>query len=197
MNAESYDSSPKPQPLREIRDLLGVHLRNGAPCEIVYDHNGDVCTVECFVASVHVDFMIQGRIFQTSWINGWTALRLNSIIRVNLTNDAGFILRAMMANGTPVPLLPPVDFDTFQEFLNGVCDTFKIITTDDDPSLTHPSAAGTILEVNLESITIRAMSTQGFWNSEPHTIDLKHITHVVFGGKYERTLQRIAELPDT
>ncbi|MEM7314050.1 MAG: hypothetical protein AAF497_12960 [Planctomycetota bacterium] len=119
------------------------------------------------------------------------------MIRVNPTGDADFILRAMKANGTTIPLAPPLKCDTFHNFLSSVWDKFKIVTTGDDPALLHPSAAGIILKVDKDSITIRAMSTQGFWEAEPHKIKLRHITYVVFGGKYEEMLEQIAKLPDT
>lgn len=194
---DDLDFRPKAQSPSELRELLGKYLREGTPCEILYDHNNEVCHVECFVASVHSDFVVLARIYQTSWINGWKALRLKSLIRVNPTEDADFIRRAMAANQISLPLPSPIDSGTFKDFLRSVCEKFPIILTDDDPTLLHPSAAGTILDVNSHSITIRAMSTKGFWERDPHTIHLKHITHVLFGSEYERTLERIAGLPDT
>lgn len=178
------------------RQSLATHLRDGTPCEIVYEHNNEIVEWPSLVASIHYDFVVLGRLYQESWINGWQALRLKSVVRVNPMDDADFILRSMDANQVSLPLRPPVECDTFLDFLRIVCKTFPIITTDDDPTLVHPSAAGTIIDVDSDSITIRAMSTKGFWKTEPHTIQLQHITHVLFDSKYERILERIGKLPD-
>ncbi len=180
----------------EIRRLLSANLQNGTPCEILYDHNGELVDWPSFVVSIHSDFVIFGRLYQDSWINGWQALRLKSLVRVSPMDDADFILRAMAANQVSIPLTTPLDCGGFLEFLRVVGQLFPIITTDDDPSLVHPSAAGTITHVDSESITIRAMSTKGFWETDPHRIELKHITHVLFGSKYEQTLERVGEMPD-
>ena len=181
----------------EIRQSLFAHLRNGTPCVILYNHNDEVVDAESFVVSIHSDFVVLGRIYQTSWINGWQALRLKSVVRVSPTPDADFILRAMEANRITIPLPPPIECDTFLDFLGAVCNKFPIVTTDDDPAMVHPSAAGSIINVNSDSISIRSMSTKGFWERDPHRIELRHITHVLFGSKYEQILERIGRLPES
>ena len=185
------------QSVDQVRQLLATHLQDGTPCEIVYEHNDEIVEWPSFVASIHSDFVVLGRLYQVSWINGWQALRLNSIVRVNPMDDADFILRAMKANLVSIPLPPPVESDCFIDFLRVVCKSFPIITTHDDPTLEHPSAAGTIVDVDADSITIKAMSTKGFWLAEPHRIELQHIAHVLFGSKYEQVLERIGKLPDS
>lgn len=194
---DDSDFRPEPQPPNEVRQRLTGHLERALPCSILYEHDEEVCDIECFVASVHSDFVILGRITQACHLDGWRALRLPSIIRVDCTEDTPFTLRAMKANAVSLPVRSPLNCDTFHEFLNKVCDSFNIVTTDDDPTFIHPSAAGTIVKVDSQSLTIRAMSTKGYWERDLHTIKLKHITHVIFGGDYERTLERIAELPDS
>lgn len=193
---ETSHGIPKSQSRSEIRGLLTKHLQHGTPCEVTFDQDDETCAALHFVVSLHPEFVMLARIYQVSWLNGWKALRLDSVLHVNPSDDADFILRAMQANRVPLPLPPPVRCATFLDFLRSVCDTFPIVTTSDDPALIHPSAAGTILDVTDNVMTIRSMSTKGYWDSEPHTIDLKHVSYVLFGSEYEQTLERIAALGD-
>ena len=180
----------------EIRESLAAHLQNGTPCEVFYDFNDDCSSEENLVVSIHSDFVVLARIFQSSWINGFKAVRLPNVTRVFQIADRDFILRALDANEITVPSEPPVACSTFLEFLRIVCDKFGVITTNDAPSSEYGSAAGIILDVSPDALALRSMSTKGFWEEPTHIIKLKHITHVLFGSKYEHTLNRIANLPD-
>ena len=169
MDDES-DFRPEPQPPNKVRQRLTEHLERALPCSILYEHGEEVCDVECFVASVHSDFIILGCITQACHLDGWRALRQPAVIRVDSTEDAGFTLRAMKANAVTLPIKSPLACESFHEFLNKVGDVFNIVTTDDDPTLTHPSAAGTIVRVGPQSLTMRvsvANSTEA-WGFQPH-----------------------------
>ena len=67
---------------------------------------------EGFVAHVGDDFAIFSRLQQRTWLNGYRAIRFDSIRKVGASGDAEFICRAMKARKEEIP--PNIRFVQFQ-----------------------------------------------------------------------------------
>ena len=119
--------------------------------------------VQLFLVDLAI-IVLLARLFQSSWLNGFRAIRLSTISEVLPTDATAFILRAMRARNQPIP--PPVPFQatTMEQLLGCVCDHYRVVIIDDDPANENPSGvAGTITGVIDGVVHLREISVDGYW----------------------------------
>jgi hypothetical protein len=182
--------------IAEIVSDLEMYHEDGEPIEVWFadDPGQEYC--EGFVAAIGTDFVLIGRLFQRSWLNGMRAIRLTAIKEILPAEDTEFILRAQRARGQPIPPPVPLHAATLAELLACVCDHYPIVVLDDDPAREPTSVAGIIREVSDEVVRIRQISLSGHWVEGTYEVALRHVNNVYFGSQYEETLRLIGELPD-
>lgn len=180
--------------IHKVRTKLQEFHNAQQPVELEY---GDDYACDGFVVTIGEDFAILSRLGQRAWHNGFRAIRFTAIQKVLPTEDAEFICRAMLALGQTTPPEIPFTPLTMAQFIATVCDHYPIVVLDDDLENENPSGvAGTIQNITDNVIQLRAISTDGYWLKQLHTIPVQHVDQVLFGSNYENTLQLIGELPD-
>ena len=181
------------------RKWLESQLNTATPCEIRYERGGMICETEAFVVWLGDDFVTLARVEHSSVINGWQTIRTECIRGLGTLGevDREFIRRAMQVNGVELPLPPPERSSTFLEFLKTISNQFEIVVMNDNPELDYDSAAGANLSADEDMVLMRAMSRSGFWEVDPHSIQTKYVTDVLYGSIYEDTLGRMAEVENT
>ena len=151
---------------------------------------------EGFVAHVGDDFAIFSRLQQRTWLNGYRAIRFDSIRKVGASGDAEFICRAMKARKEEIPPNIPFRPISMAKFLSVVCDHFQIAVLDDAKEYGNSSGvAGTIQNVQDGIVHLKMISPDGDWLANTHKIPVEDIEEVLFGSNYENTLKLVGELP--
>lgn len=191
------DSSEEPEQTDAVAEVLSdlrMYHEANLPVELWFDDD-EYC--EGLVSAIGEDFVLIARLWQRSWLNGLRAVRLTAIQEVLPSDDEEFVSRALIARAETLPPVSPLQASTMTDVVGSVCGHYPIVILVVKPPNEEPSdVAGSVISVHGGVARMQLISKAGFWMPEPEEITIGHVTEVLFGSEYEKTLQQIGALAD-
>ena len=126
---------------------------------------------------------------------GWFAFRLDAVAGLQTPTDSADIHASTSALNGKLPPKLPFKATTVVQLAMRVCQFFPLIIVNGTSSEDgNRCIAGTIIDVEDDTIVLREMSTRFEWLPDLLRIELKHIKYFLFGSEYEDVLTQIGDL---
>ncbi|MBX3286623.1 MAG: hypothetical protein R2746_10895 [Acidimicrobiales bacterium] len=127
-------------------------------------------------------------------LNGWTAVRLDSVRDVVLLRADAFITRALAWAGER-PVDPGLDTSSVQDLLRSASTEFPVITLYTEAADPTVCAIGRPVHLARSKLRFLDVSSEAVWADEPRKLRLDDITRVDVGGRFEHVLHHLAGYP--
>lgn len=173
-----------------------MYQEDNRPVELHFVSETNQKSCDGFIVTIGEDFLLIARLWQCSWLNGFRAVRLTEIQEVLPLSpvDERFVCRAMQARGEILPPKIPFQASTLAEFVESVCQYFPIVVFNIQPSdAEFYDPAGRVKQVQNGVVRLRSLSREGLWLPDETTFAMEHITELLFGSEYEKTLDLISQ----
>lgn len=127
-------------------------------------------------------------------LNGWSAVRLDTIRDVVRQPADAFITRALAwAGERPEPA--GLDTSSISELLRSASTEFPLITLYTEAADPNVCAIGRPTHLGGSKVTFLDVSSEAVWADEPRKFRLDDLTRVDVGGRYEHVLHHLAGYP--
>jgi hypothetical protein len=154
-------------------------------------------TVEGFVTSAGIRWLLIHRISTDLDLDGYTAVRWKHVKRATLLEDDHVAVRALTNwRATPLPL-PDVDTTTTGLLLRSVVGSFDVVTIHPEARDTTICWIGPITGFSAKAVTIAPIDADGHYAAESVELPFNLITRVDLGTRYQTGLGLAAEASAT
>lgn len=127
-------------------------------------------------------------------LNGWAAVRLDSVRDVVRQPADAFITRALDWAGER-PVDPGLDTSSIQELLRSASTEFPLITIYTEAADPTVCAIGRPTHLGASKLRFLDVSSEAVWADEPRKLRLDDITRIDVGGRFEHVLHHLAGYP--
>lgn len=149
--------------------------------------------LEGFVVHVDREWAVLQLVYDVV-LNGWSAVRLDTLRDVVRQPADAFITRALAWAGQHPE---PADLDTtsVHDLLRSASTAFPVVTLFTEAADPTVCAIGRPTRLGGSKVTFRDVSSEAVWSDETRRFRLDDITRVDVGGRYEHVLHHLAGYP--
>lgn len=145
------------------------------------------------VLDVSADWVLLARVTDFR-LDGWTAIRLNSIDEVTRTGHGGTIRRALELHGErPEPI--SVDLSSPAEIIRSFARRSPLVTIHREKQRPDACWIGRPERLTKKALFLLQVDPRATWFARPTRYTLASITRIEIDGFYERTLHELAGNP--
>lgn len=149
--------------------------------------------LEGFVVAVDQDWAILNLVYDVE-LNGWSAIRLDTIREVERQRADSFITRALDWAGEGPE---PVDLDTrsVDHLLRSASTHFPLTTIYTEAADPTVCAIGRVQRIGPRQVTLLDISSNATWATTPRNLRLDEVTRIDVGARYETVLHHLGGFP--
>lgn len=182
----------------QVQDLVGAAIETGYPIKISRRGARKLDKIEGFPLAGSRKWLLLQRIDCAYWaLDGYVALRISDISRMKrLDAKDEFEIRVLRHFGEAEPRrLPKVDVTSTNSIVTTVGARFPLITlfVDEDETACF---IGQPLHATGTTLKWLQIQPGARWDLKPKTLDLKTVTRIDFGTRYERALAALGGNPE-
>jgi len=149
--------------------------------------------LEGFVVAVSRRWAVLNLVYDVD-LNGWSAIRLDTLREVERQPADAFITRALAWAGEgPEPL--DLATDSIEELLRSASTAFPLITLYTEAADPAVCAIGRPQRIGARRVRFLDLTSAAEWSAEPRSFLLEDITRVDLGARYETVLHHLAGYP--
>lgn len=149
--------------------------------------------LEGFVVGVDRDWAVLNLVYDVG-LNGWSAIRLDTIREVERQRADAFITRALeWAGERPEPVA--LDTGSVEELLHSASGRFPLVTIYTEVEDALVCAIGRPQRIGLSTVTFLDISSAAVWATQTRDLRLGDITRIDVGARYETALHHLGGYP--
>ncbi|CAN5468077.1 hypothetical protein BH10ACT1_BH10ACT1_14830 [soil metagenome] len=149
--------------------------------------------LEGYVVAVDAEWALLHIVYDVG-LNGWSAVRLDTIREVEPQGEGSFIARALDLAGER-PQSCDLDTASVVDLLHSATRLFPLVTVFTERVDPTVCAIGRPIRIGSRSVTFLDVSSSATWSDETRSLRLDDITRIDVGARYEQVLHRLAGYP--
>jgi len=149
--------------------------------------------LEGFVVAVDERWAVLHLVYDVG-LNGWSAVRLDTLREVERQPADAFITRALeFAGEQPEPI--ELDTSSIVALLRSAARQFPLVTLYTEVADPGVCAIGRPVRIGSRSVTFLDVASDATWASETRGLRLEDLTRIDVGARYETVLHHLAGYP--
>ena len=175
-----------------VREVL-VSLKEAGDVVQIERRIRDADVSRGVVVGVGPDWVLVQAVDWDTILNGYSAVRIDDVLDITVVDDGGpesFPVRALRYFKQTPRFPEGVDLSTLQNLLSSAANVFHLVTIHTEWIDAAVCNIGQPTGSISDRLTLREITPQAIWevSDQPRSWDLKAITQVEFGGRYEEAL---------
>lgn len=149
--------------------------------------------LEGFVVAVDQDWAVLNLVYDVG-LNGWSAIRLDTIRDVERQRSEAFVTRALAWAGEG-PEAVDLDTSTVERLLRSASARFPLITVYTEAADLNVCAIGRPQRIGSQMLTFLDISSAAVWATQTRGLRLVDVTRIDMGARYETVLHHLGGYP--
>ncbi|HUD15641.1 MAG TPA: hypothetical protein VMQ59_00210 [Acidimicrobiales bacterium] len=126
-------------------------------------------------------------------LNGYGAIRVGDVKRVRRWDDrSDFPARALAHFDQTALPIPGIELDSVRSLIESAAQRSSLVTVFVEDARPDVCFVGRALSVSDRRLRLSEIDPGAVWKHEPTKLDLRDVTRVEFGGRYEEALAALA-----
>lgn len=147
--------------------------------------------------SIGTKWIVLVRLDDAICLDGFDALRISDVTEVNTRfRRSTFYLSGLRSQRARIPALPKLDLRSTKSLLKSAQRWFALLTIDREKANPGAAEVGRVGRVSAREYAMQLIAPDAKWVPGWQRYATNDITRIGFGGAYEETLARVAEVPD-
>lgn len=149
--------------------------------------------LEGFVVAVDQEWAVLNLIYDVG-LNGWSAIRLDTIRDVERQRAEAFITRALAWAGEG-PEAVDLDTSSVDQLVRSAATRFPLITIYTEATDLSVCAIGRPQRIDCRQLTFLDISSAAVWATQTRALHLDEVTRIDVGARYETALHHLGGYP--